>query len=1293
MHTNEGAPSVVEGSESTKAKKKIVIVEHAGAIETESRDAAEAHMSASKKELKGVRGVFKKIWKHNLFHEYYRQKEIALVREKILNTKSLFAGEKEARVAHKAAMGALTDRFLQEYEEAVHKEAGESREVLGNEETDVDTREEIHKVLRDYAAGNLTEETFEEERNRILSKLTGLSREAIQSEVRHTDSLREVAHGLRQSVEHGSCLEDLDIDFDIVIGRAKCGVRTEAQFNTVDRIVEKIQSSRVGKFLNETTVASAVAIAYSLTAGLSQRLARSKALAWGSFGLTAAISGGVAAARESKRIEEERRQHGREMAKGQTFEETQTPRRKEMENYRYETKDAYVITRELSDTLEYDLKEAEAFSRVVEKLSDIEARVRLSDRHSIDLISYSSGDLVENERLNLDIARAKAKVKLRQMYASGQINLTEGETMDGFLAKSADLQMEILTKGDAGIEEKNRIFRKMKTKRVVGAALKGLGTGLVIGGVFQEAVAFFSDAQSGVVEGMVGIPHEAGERITALERLRMFLKGETFDTPLVNSIETHAPDGSLLKLPEDIEIVPNAGNANVFDLVRDGETIASGLECKDGVLTAASANVVEDAGGFVAVDSHQEMVLVPGERTAVDVAGSRTDLFHRIHRTLWYGNDTPKPIFDKNELKLDWGGGGDGFDDNGNFTFNIARMRADGSFQDGFSVDAQKAMKEGKLKMILSLTRDTQREVVEIPIDAHGNAAVDPNSEIGKMFFSQKDGKAVFHGAFAEVVQSTGVGEDGGENVRILATHIGDESAVREVIPEPVLVPESKVVSITNITLPPGDDLFVVPPMVIPVFGRKPLESTKQPTVPPLRYTKPPEIGIGYYYNSFPEQSEQQCKARMSESLRNNPDAQLDTVKEVRQYIEKQDEKYREQIKLLAGQADPMENGCKVAVCIPAAGHQEGGNIYRTLENYTHQIASRDSFEILILVNRPDVDEEGKRVEPDQTINEIQRFKKAYPDMPVRVMEVILPKGQAKIGTIRKLLTDSALVRYLARGSAVSSDLILLSNDADNKGMAPEYVDNFIKKFDSNTDTDAFLGQLDWDPESYIRNPLVHVGTRFFQYVHAVLQRRWKSVFGSSGASFAYRASVYAAVDGYTDGMTGGEDCDVGGRIRLARRGAKTHVAVRYAGNRVSRLYTSSRRAERAIKDGLSPSEQWTRKFSAFDDDVRKVKWELTGGMDWDDISKVETFVNQLETVLNRTITQTMNDSIDRVAVTKALGWLGISFEFNKDRGIRIVNADKLINGLKKYQVEGLDMMKRKTGELSKKRKRAKTER
>ena len=79
------------------------------------------------------------------------------------------------------------------------------------------------------------------------------------------------------------------------------------------------------------------------------------------------------------------------------------------------------------------------------------------------------------------------------------------------------------------------------------------------------------------------------------------------------------------------------------------------------------------------------------------------------------------------------GGGGDGIDDKGNYAFNILRMKSDGSFHNDFLIDAQKAMKAG-VKMLLSLTRDTQTQVVEVPIDVYGNAVIDQTAKLERCF-------------------------------------------------------------------------------------------------------------------------------------------------------------------------------------------------------------------------------------------------------------------------------------------------------------------------------------------------------------------------------------------------------------------------------------------------------------------------------------------------------------------------------------------------------------------------------
>jgi hypothetical protein len=316
---------------------------------------------------------------------------------------------------------------------------------------------------------------------------------------------------------------------------------------------------------------------------------------------------------------------------------------------------------------------------------------------------------------------------------------------------------------------------------------------------------------------------------------------------------------------------------------------------------------------------------------------------------------------------------------------------------------------------------------------------------------------------------------------------------------------------------------------------------------------------------------------------------------------------------------------------------------------------------------------------PDKTLKEIKRFKNKHPEINVRVLEAVLPKKEAKIGNIRKILNDAVLLRGVARGRK-SQDLIMVSNDADNCGLAPEYVENFIRKFEENKNVDAMLGQLDWDPGAYVRNPLVHIGTRLFQYVEVQARRKGYHI-GSSGANFAFRSSMYAAIGGYSPNRTGGEDTNLGTRMVEARRNSSQHVPIAFAGARVSRLYTSARRAEKALKDGLSPIEQWDKGFSAFDDEVRKVRWDKSGkNIDYDDPGQIKELVENIEKIINRTILRSKNwlNSRDPI-LGRSLEWLGVKFDSIDDYTIKITDASSLVQGLKQYQKDGLKILSRKT--------------
>jgi hypothetical protein len=261
-------------------------------------------------------------------------------------------------------------------------------------------------------------------------------------------------------------------------------------------------------------------------------------------------------------------------------------------------------------------------------------------------------------------------------------------------------------------------------------------------------------------------------------------------------------------------------------------------------------------------------------------------------------------------------------------------------------------------------------------------------------------------------------------------------------------------------------------------------------------------------------------------------------------------------------------------------------------------------------------------------------------------------------------------------------EISLVSNDADNKGIAPEYIENFIEKFDSEKNVDSYLGQLDFDPESYIRKPLLHVGLRFYQYLE--VQSRYKKYdIGSSGANFAMRAKSYASIGGYSGNASIGEDCQIGARLRNARKGSVDRIPSAYAGPYRSRVYTSSRRAEATLKDGKAPVEMWDNGFSATDNNVRKVNWdESKAEVDFENPEAVREFTLQIQDVLNRSLQRmkVWGTKSGSSTVKKALFWLGIKYRTVGDSGIEILDASKLIEGLKEYKNIGGELHKRKSG-------------
>jgi hypothetical protein len=854
-----------EKKEAPAIDKKIIIADTSESVSQHARDVAESRLTESQASLKGIGGFMKKIWKYNLAREYYRQQEIYKVKDEIKASGvegNIYAGEagqiNTDTTAHDATMDAIVDRFSSEYEDTtVHREAGEINQGLVSPEG----KKLVIDLIKKYAADpTLDRAKFVEGKKTMLGELMKIVPDVLQKTDMYADNMWKVIEQVRANIDAGRSLDSLDLDFQIYVGKAKEGVRTEAQMNGVDRVTEKIMQSKVGRFVNEATVASAVAIASSLTVSGVQKLANSQLAHYLTFGATAVVGALVGGAKESVVFANERRQHARENAQGKDVSGApEKPRRAEMEDFMYNVESAQNLTNALETINSYETGGAvvitpEQFEAARGVLMDIEARMKLSDTQKIDLIGYSDIKNVEKERLDLDIARATAKVKMRQILsdpASG-MSLAAGTDFDAFISSGVNTRIGTLTGEAGGIKEKNDLFEKAKVKHVAKAILKGFITGVIVGVAAEEIGAFFDNAKQGFLEHFIkewmGKKIEPGEHLTAIEALRQWITGEhaaNVDLAAAAPLShlQHLGEGNTFKLPEGSNIVQNPDHSFTY-MDAKGIKIPGLMMDAHGHFTNDSLKALQANGANV--EAFTTHVVTPGtEHVQADVKDfvKGNDNMHDIHRHMWYDNDTVGK-YDKNELGLHWGGD-HGLDGHGSYVMSAKSMLPEGSFHAGSSADPIQLMRDGHLKLLLSVSEGTQHRVFEFTVDNHGNINIPGDSEAGSLLYHVgANGHAVFGGKFAEIAQSMGTDKNGVENFRILATHIGENSIHKIDVDLPTKNVVDDVKTFISMPIHPeaplagGQNDFMMPP-VIPIVPRTPLEPSQKKQPEPQPHPEP----------------------------------------------------------------------------------------------------------------------------------------------------------------------------------------------------------------------------------------------------------------------------------------------------------------------------------------------------------------------------------------------------------------------------------------------------------------------
>lgn len=1233
-----------------------------------ARDAADARLN-NETQGGGFRGFVRRIWKGNIAREYYQQKYHREAQEEIVESGNLYVHQTADRAASDETLGSVVTRLTHKHiDELTSRDAGEAYARIDDAEDEqaVAIKQEIHDLIDSYCNGGLDDANFEEEKNRRLSALAQENPELLGEGLLFADNLLEIAQNVRAMVRHDRGVEAILEEARIDVGHFKTGVRTEARFSKTDELIDTIQRTKIGQWLNETTVTTAVSVIAAATKFTVQKGVAKAAAITGVLGAGAAV---IAGTRESKHIREDRRQHARERAMGQEF-EINAKRRQELETAQYDT----VRARDLSDDLNALFAESEpgedglrklheltpdGFLDALNVIAQIKARNRLSDQGAIDLIQFTSAENVAEERLELALSTIYAEHALEQFleekggiqWLHDEAGLNEELTSIQDVAELFDTAIVAQLEGD--MSAKDAVFKQIHRNHVLKAALIGGTVGVILGTATQEAIAHLpviGDSLYGIGEGKA--PEGGRETLTngAFNKLSELIHGQ----PNHNELTGHVTDLGANSKFADVNGFVTKQDAQGHWLVEQqstGKTVAISYDDK-GLLTGESKQNLAGmgfrvdetlhtpglsgaheqlvvgsntftfpeeyslkdtgSGSWDILDQHGEVVhalhvnpdgslteesiaelraggigvsdvtSIVGDKQTVNVSAG--DLVqqhladtHNVHRTLWYGNDTPT-VYDLNELRTYAGGeGGSWFDANGNVKLDITPMTPDGSFWGDQSADAHALVTEGKLSLAISATKDTQNSVFDFKFtttpEGRVIATIPPDSPVHQLF-AVENGQRVFKGGYFEVMEHTGVADPTGEQVKVLGTYVGTNNAgtLTDVIDT------SRAVHATTLDIHPSpetiqtivyegtgeapQEALVEAAPVIPIYARRGLEGTVNLPDPVVRYE----------YGRYGPQSAEEIDELIADTLPallDDPRRRVQTSEAVDWYddlvTQRQGEAYvasiRQQIED-SPELKTLDSNTRAIVTIPVAALSEGDNIFETLSLYGQQPeADQASTQVLLHVNW--LEAAGRTVEAQQkiqrTMAEIDRARQAFPDLRIAVVQSQLTQEQASsgvIGHVVRRLFDTAI---LATKKAIDDgrmapdhEVVIIRNDSDAKGIAPRYIERMISAV-TQDGADAASGRIRWGIEQTRDLPGLAITMQIYEGIRGSAERARNRGIDTSvetiGINTGVRLSTLAAVGSIGFGTytgAGSDDLTVGGRIKAVRRSGSALHRRRY---------------------------------------------------------------------------------------------------------------------------------------------------
>ena len=474
-------------------------------------------------------GLIKRIWKGTLFKKFYEQSYA----KDYLNGVRTDENGKTVRELIKEQKPAIIERFVLgavEDSRFIHEKIGKKNEdgtyddgeklVPADEKTNnkireaienyakgkVDRGEKISTLARDFRnnISRIMQEAIENGKMDAGSKYTNFLDVAKEA----ADRYQEIAINARNKAEHDAAMAQVMAGFQVYNADVRSNVRTEAHRDNIDKIINKIESSKIGRFMPPEIVAGAIGAAAALT----QTGARAVFGAVGGIIASSALS----ALKERNRIAEDRARMLRDIASGRKYGNSDDNRISKHEqrigDTLYDMQSANDLTARIKEAMEN--KDQKGFgATLMQAIAEARVRIDFSDSEQKDLISYTSDRNRGTERLELDKILIQAERALTEK-GHKDYEIMQAAIKDRIINGYTDEIGEY----HAGTEEKDEAYNKYRIIASMKRAGKTLGLGVLTYLGSQEIMAVVDHDKIGIFEKLLKTDNnnlEAKETILA----------------------------------------------------------------------------------------------------------------------------------------------------------------------------------------------------------------------------------------------------------------------------------------------------------------------------------------------------------------------------------------------------------------------------------------------------------------------------------------------------------------------------------------------------------------------------------------------------------------------------------------------------------------------------------------------------------------------------------------------------------------------------------------------------------